>query len=189
MTDENRVSLDLATMEEEDLQDLMLEILDDDDDDGGIDDRIELRRYVAAMLKIDEETAYLKKEYKPALKAKYLDPLDEKIKTMADQKEKLKDYVLEFLQANDEKSVALPDLATVGIVNKPSSVIYPEKKEEEEKILQRLHDQDSEFVKVTLSFNKEKIKKHFSATKELPFEGLMEEDGGQSIRLSKKKVS
>ena len=184
MEEKERVSLDLEAMEEEDLQDLMLEILEDDE--GSIDDRIELRRYVAAILKIDKETEYLKKEYKPALKAKYLDPVDEKIQTMAEQKDKLKDYILDFLQANDEKSVSLPDLATVSVVNQPKSIIYPEK-EEGEKIVERLYAKDSEFVKVSLSFDKDKIKKHFFATKELPFEGLMEEDGGQTIRLSKKK--
>lgn len=148
------------------------------------DSKIDARKWLFAVLKLEDEISFLKKEYIPALEDKYIRPVKEKINKHDETIGFLKEGIYTFLKNSEATSVNFPDMATVSLKKKPADLLYPE---DEKTLAEKLGLEDSPFVKKKFSLDKMKIKDEWKRTGAIPIDGLASVDESETIAIRKAK--
>ena len=182
----------IEKMEEEDFSEFLQGISDQLEEFIGGDEeavicpesKISARDWVFAFVKLKEQIEFLKKEYIPALTARYIAPVRESIEKCEQSQEFIKAGLQEFLEKAEEKKVVFPDLATVSEAKTPSKLVYPE---DESSFLEKLVSEKSEFVIYKPSIDKNSMLKIFRDTDEIPHGDLIGEGAGKTIRVTVSK--
>lgn len=177
----------IQEMESEDFSDFYDKIKDfiGDDEIPTVcpESKIAARDWVLAFVKMKEDIEFYKKEYIPALTEKYITPVKDKIEQLEKSQDFIKDGLMEFLSSIGEKKVSFPDLATVSEAKTPVKVIYPENEEDLiKKILEE--DENSEYIVKKPSLDKKKILNEYKEKEELPFDELLGEAAGTTLRVT-----
>jgi len=171
-----------------DIYDKLEEYMDNEDESTPFvapEDRISARDWLLASLKIEDEIKYLKEVYVKELEKKYILPVKNQIEKHNDALDILKQGLRQFLENAEERKVDFPDLASVGQYDAAEKIIYPE---DEKEFAKMLHENNSEFIRVTPSLDKKGIQKYYKENKELPLEELRAEPGKKSVRITRKKI-
>ena len=158
-----------------DIYDKLEEYMDNEDESTPFvapEDRISARDWLLASLKIEDEIKYLKEVYVKELEKKYILPVKNQIEKHNDALDILKQGLRQFLENAEERKVDFPDLASV----------------DEKEFAKMLHENNSEFIRVTPSLDKKGIQKYYKENKELPLEELRAEPGKKSVRITRKKI-
>jgi len=145
----------------------------------------EARNWVYAYQKINSEVDRLKDEYIPYLIARYVDPVKKKIERHKQAQDIIKEGLREFLENIEETRANFPDLGTVYIQKGSEKIVYPE---DEDALAESLYKIKSEFVKMSLSLDKNKIKSAYKENGEIPIPELSVEKSEPEVRVRKAKV-
>lgn len=149
-------------------------------------DNIGARKWLTAATKIEDKITYFKGDYKKFLKKRYLDPVDKKVEQLEKSVDFIKEGLLQFLNATEEKNIPFPDLATVSKVSSKDKIVYPE---DEEAFAEALHNSGEEdFVVTKFRIDKKAINKAFKDSGELPVSGLATEETSESVRITRAKI-
>ncbi|HUS48754.1 MAG TPA: hypothetical protein VMZ91_01185 [Candidatus Paceibacterota bacterium] len=146
----------------------------------------EISRYVKAFIDLKDESKYLKEEYKPFIKEKYINPIDEKIKNNTEEQELIKQAILRGLNEIDEKKANFPGIGKIAKTKVAEKILYPtDEKDFAEKILRE--DPNSDFIVLKPSLNKKKIMEFFKNEGEVPFQELSVEEKRETVRITSEK--
>lgn len=145
----------------------------------------EARNWVYAHQKIGAEIDRLKDEYIPYLMERYIEPVKAKIKRHEQAQDVIKEGLREFLENIEETKANFPDLGTVYIQSASEKIVYPEN---EDALAESLYKVNSEFVKVSLRLDKNKIKAAYKENGELPIPELNIEKTEPEVRVRKAKI-
>ena len=169
----------LDLMEEEEVEAFLSTI---SSDDGSVvpDDKIESRKWVVAYLKIKKEIDFLKKEYKPFLKGKYLDPIDDKVCSLEEQQDMIKEGLFEFLEEAEEQKVSFPDVGTAYKMKTKPKLLYPD---DEKALIDKLNNENSEFISNKPILDKKKLLAEFIATGKVPIADLTGVGEGETVGI------
>ena len=163
-----------------------LEEYQDSDKDPEIspETRIDARDWLLARLHLEDEIDFYKKEYIPALKEKYLGPIEKKISQHERAIEIINIGLRQFLNNCEEDKVAFPDLGTVSRYSPPDKFVY----DDEEAIAKTLKEKKLiDLYKEKISIDKTAIKKWHKENKGFPCEGIKTESQKESVRVTRAK--
>lgn len=150
------------------------------------DGKIEARKWLAALIRLEDKMDYLKNDYKKYLKKRYLDPVDKKVLQLDSSREFLREGLLQYLIDAEERNINFPDIGTVSKVKAKKKIIYPD---DESSFAETLHESgQDEFVKTKYSIDKTAISKYFKGSGQLPVSGLATEDSPETISVRRAKI-
>ena len=187
MTD--KVNLTIEDMEEEEIEffnEQFNEAVEKKDFSSFIpDDIIGARKLIWAYIKNKEDIEFYKKEYIPALKEKYIGPVEKTIVKLEEKQDALKGIVLDYMKNTDKKTLKYPDLATISRLPSENKIQYPENEKE---LAEKMFEEGkTDFLRNKPTFDKKKINKYYKENKEVPIDELIEVESGENIRITPKK--
>ena len=148
------------------------------------DSQINARNWLLSVVKVDKDIDYFNDVYIPKLMERYINPVKEKIESLNKTKDFLRRGIRDFMEAAQEKKVVFPEIATVTAIAATVEIVYPE---DEKEFAKKLHQDDSEYIRVTPSLDKKKIKEEFKKTGKIPVDGLSTREVEPTIRIVKVK--
>jgi hypothetical protein len=163
-------------------------VLDNDQEEGPAirpDSKIDARDWVMAYIKAEEEIKWIKEELIPELTKKYIEPSKSKIEKLKRAQEFIKDGIFDFLKSIGEKKISFPELATFSQAKVPAKIIYPD---DENELVEKLVETESNFIKKSFSLDKKKILEHFRNTGEIPIDSLVAQEESTAIRVTLSKT-
>lgn len=186
---EEKINLEIEQMEEEEMdffnEEFEEAVSKNDLSSFMPEDIVGVRKILWAILKNDEDIDFYKKEYIPALKEKYIKPVESEIAKLVEKQDALKGLVCDYMSKNSKKTLKYPDLATVSLLDSKDKIEYPEN--ETELAEKMFKNGQTEFIRNKPNFDKKKINKYFKENKEVPFDDLIVVESGPSIRIGSKK--
>ena len=186
--EENRVVVDIESMEEEEFEEFFEKLEESlGSEDEGIlvpDSKLDARSWVAAYVRMSEEIEYLEKEYVKALQEKYILPVKNRVSKLKDSQSGIKASLLEFLKESGEKKLAFPDVGTASKIKSQPKLLYPD---DEDKLIEKLVEEKSKYIKTKPSLDKKQLLADYKATGDVPVDDLLVEDADETIRITKAK--
>lgn len=180
---ENKVKEMIEQMEEVEFEDFyskIEEFVGKDDHSISPDTKIDARKWLHAITKIEDENDFLKGEYIPALEEKYVIPVKKKIERNKETIEFLRGGLLDFLKNSGENKVSFPDIATISLSKVAANLLYPD---DEKSLAEKLAADNSPFIKIKYELDKKKIKEEFNRTEKSPIENLIIVEERETIKI------